>query len=395
VTVTTPSLGAVARRSRPWLVLAGVAVVGAVGSLLVVGSGATAGRPLDPTDPRTAGTAALAEVLRDSGVDVQVSESLDRTLRLAAEAPDDTTVVAHDALGLLDADAWSRVGAAATTTVLLQPDDVALGALAPGVTAGEAVSDGTASPSCDLPALARVGTVTATGTAYVLDAGAADDAGADAVACLPVTDGHGLVQLDDGDRVTTVLGLTDALTNGTIAEDDDAALALTLLGRTDRVVWYQPGPADVPAGGTGSIAALTPRWVTPVIGLAALTALTAALWRGRRLGPLVVERLPVVVAADETREGRARLYERSGARGHALDQLRLGTIGRLGRALGLSSTAGVDDVVGRTAALLGVDPGGVRHVLVDALPQDDAELVRLGDSLSDLESAVARAVRSR
>ena len=390
MTVTTPGLGTLARRARPWLVLAGIAVVGAVGSLVVVGSGATSGRPLDPTDPRTAGTAALVEVLRGSGVDVQVSDSLDRTLELAAVAPRDTTIVAHDALGLLDADAWSRVGTASGTTVLLQPDDVALGALAPGVTTGPAASDGTTTPSCALPALDRVGEVTATGTAYAVD----DDADG-AVACLPLTDGHGLVELDDGDHVTTVLGLTDALTNGTITEHDDAAMALTLLGRTDRVVWYQPGADDLPVGGTGSLASLTPRWVTPVLVLAAVTALTAGLWRGRRLGPLVVERLPVVVAADETREGRARLYERAGARGHALDQLRLGALGRLGRALGLSSTAGVDDVVGRTAEILGADPRGVRHVLVDALPQDDAELVRLGDSLRDLEAAVAEAVRPR
>jgi len=393
VTVTTPTLRATARRARPWLVLAGVAVVGAVASLVVVGSGATGGTPFDPTDPRTAGTKALVEVLRDSGVDVTATDSLRATLDAAAEAPDDTTVVVHDALGLLDDRAWRQLGDASRVTVLLEPDDVALGALAPQVTTVGPVDDGTATPSCGLRLLDRVERVTAAGTAYALDP-EADDA-ADAVACLPVTDGVGLVEVDDGEHVTTVLGLTQALTNGTIAEDDDAALALTVLGRTDHLVWYLPGPEDVPAGGTGSLASLTPAWVTPVLVLAALTALAAAVWRGRRLGPLVVERLPVVVASDETREGRARLYERSGARGHALDQLRYGTAGRLGRALGLSSSASVDDVVARSADLLGADPRGVRDVLVDAQPADDAELVRLADSLRDLEAAVAEAVRPR
>jgi len=391
VTVTTPTLRATARRARPWLVLAGVAVLGAVGSLVVVGSGATAGTPFDPTDPRTVGTKALAEVLRDSGVDVAPTDSLQATLDAAADAPDDTTVVVHDALGLLDDAAWQQLGDASRVTVLLEPDDIALGSLAPQVSVVGPVDDGTATPSCGLRLLDRVERVTAAGTAYALDDADADDS----VACLPVTDGSGLVEVDDGEHVTTVLGLTEALTNGTIAEDDDAALALTVLGRTDHLVWYLPGPEDVPAGGTGSLASLTPAWVTPVLVLAALTALTAAVWRGRRLGPLVVERLPVVVASDETREGRARLYERSGARGHALDQLRYGTAGRLGRALGLSSSASVDDVVARSADLLGADPRGVRDVLVDAQPADDAELVRLADSLRDLEAAVAEAVRPR
>jgi hypothetical protein len=43
------------------------------------------------------------------------------------------------------------------------------------------------------------------------------------------------------------------------------------------------------------------------------------------------------------------------------------------------------------ADLLQADPRGLRHVLVDADPADDAELVRLSDSLLDLERAVARA----
>jgi hypothetical protein len=130
---------------------------------------------------------------------------------------------------------------------------------------------------------------------------------------------------------------------------------------------------------------------TPVMLLLTATAVAAMVWRGRRLGPLVVERMPVVVRASETTEGRARLYERSGQRRHALDQLRIGALGRLARLAGLSSTSSVDEVVDRVASLLQADPRGLRHVLVDADPADDAELVRLSDSLLDLEGAVARA----
>ncbi len=50
--------------------------------------------------------------------------------------------------------------------------------------------------------------------------------------------------------------------------------------------------------------------------------LLAALWRARRLGPLVTERLPVVVRASETVEGHARLYRSRRARDRVAATLR-------------------------------------------------------------------------
>lgn len=393
MTVTTPDVRTVARRARPWLVLAAVALVGALAALLVVGSGATGGRALDPTNPRTSGSKALAEVLRDEGVDVDVATSLDAALERAGGRPGATTLVVSDPLEVLDGDAWRRLGAAATTTVLLAPGTTALDALAPGVSPVGTLAGDALAPRCDLAFLERVGGVTAGGTAYAVEDDAAGTG--EVTSCFPSDDAHGLVEVVDGDRRTTVVGAVDALTNGTIAEQDDAAYALALLGRSDHLVWYLPAPGERDASGTDSLASLTPPWVTPAIVLLALTAVTAGVWRGRRLGPLVVERLPVVVRADETREGRARLYERAAARRHALDQLRIGTLGRLGRATGLSSSASLDDVVARVAPLVRADPAGLRHVLVDADPHDDAELVRLSDSLLDLERAVDEAVRPR
>ncbi|WP_286344238.1 hypothetical protein [Frondihabitans sucicola] len=199
---------------------------------------------------------------------------------------------------------------------------------------------------------------------------------------------------DDGDHTTTVVGTSTALTNGGIADDDNAAFALALLGDHPTLVWYLPSIDDLPKG-SGTLASLTPGWVTPSIALLAAAAVAAAVWRGRRLGPLVVENLPVVVRSTETMEGRARLYERGASRMHALDQVRIGTLGRLAGALGLSRGAGVDEVVFRTADLLGVDPRELRHVLVDADPQDDRHLLALSDSLRDLEAAVGRASKPR
>ena len=59
------------------------------------------------------------------------------------------------------------------------------------------------------------------------------------------------------------------------------------------------------------------------------------LWRGRRLGRLVPEPLPVVVRAVETTEGRARMYRRSRAHGRAAATLRAATLARLRDRTGL------------------------------------------------------------
>jgi len=389
VTATTPTVRASARRARPWVALAVVALLGAVAAVLLSGSDATGGRALGPENAAPAGAKALVEVLRDQGIDVRVVSTLDDA-RSAAARPD-TTLLVDDAGSYLVADQWGELGDAASSLVLLAPGAVALDALVPGVGLAAQVDDGVRDLGCDLPPLSRVERVHAAGLAYSVDD---VDPGADVVACVrdPESDAAGLVVVDDGDRRVVVVGTTTALSNGTVATAgaDDAAYGLALLGQTDTLVWYLPGVDDVPEG-AGTLATLTPGWVTPVLLLLTATAVAAMVWRGRRLGPLVVERMPVVVRASETTEGRARLYERSGQRRHALDQLRIGTLGRLARLTGLASTSSVDEVVDRVAGLLQADPRGLRHVLVDADPADDAELVGLSDSLLDLERAVARA----
>ena len=116
---------------------------------------------------------------------------------------------------------------------------------------------------------------------------------------------------------------------------------------------------------------------------------------GRRLGPLVAEKLPVIVRSNETMEGRARLYERAGAREHALDALRVGTITRLATTCGLPRRSTVDEVIAAVAALTGRERDAVADLLIDRIPTGDAELVKLSDDLLVLEADTTRAARGR
>ena len=117
-----------------------------------------------------------------------------------------------------------------------------------------------------------------------------------------------------------------------------------------------------------------------------------ALWRARRLGPVVTEPLPVVVRASEAVEGRSRLYRAARARGTAAEALRAGTRDRVVRRLGLATDSGRAAVVDAVTARTGRDPAELDALLYGAAPGDDAALVRLAGDLSALEQSLTREV---
>ncbi len=128
--------------------------------------------------------------------------------------------------------------------------------------------------------------------------------------------------------------------------------------------------------------------------LAALQVLIAvvllALWRGRRLGPVVSEPLPVVVRAAEAVEGRARLYRRGRARDSAATALRESSLARLIPLLGLPSGPDPPAVVDAVADRTGPVCRCARRLLYGAAPSDDQSMVRLADDLDALEREVRR-----
>ncbi len=306
----------------------------------------------------------------------------------SALAGADSTLLLVDPNDYLGSSQLAALAARAGRVVLIDPTYSELSQLAPGVTVAGDVANRTLSAGCDLPAARRAGTIGGQGVGYsVTDR-------ADAVRCFD--SGHAtysVVRVGPTNHPVTIIGAGAAFSNGSITQRGDAALALGLLGETSTLVWYLPTIDDTAATGNPSIGQLSPPWVPSVAVLFILVAVAAAIWRGRRMGPLVVENLPVVVRASETMEGRARLYQRGAARLHALDTLRIGTIGRLAVACGLSRLAMADEVAASVAAITGRDLGGIRSLLLDSTPTTDRDLVALSDRLLELERATARSVR--
>lgn len=381
--VTTPTVAKVIARVVAWVAAGVVVVVVAILVISAASGGLDQGTPLAADNPGPQGAKAVVEVLKQQGVKVVLTSDLDDTL---AAADDDSTIVLWDIDLLLDESQHSRLLNAADDLVVLDPTVFELQDLAPGVDhAGS--SGGTFSADCSLDAVRQAGTVQADGSSYRIQDGA------DATGCLADGDRYGLVQLTDNSTTVTLLGLTSVLTNERISSEGDAALALNLLGKHPKLVWYIPSPDDLAGQAPPSIADLTPPWVTPFVVMLVLVALGAIFWRARRVGPLVVENLPVVVRSSETMQGRARLYERSGARLHALDALRIGAVSRLATMCGLSRLATVDEVVDAVASATGRDRAAVAGILIYRVPQSDAELVQLSDELLALEADTTTGTR--
>lgn len=368
------------RRLRFPLAVAGVVlVVATVVALATPGSG---GGDLDPESGAPSGALAVARILARQGVEVR---RVDDPADVAGERG--TVVLVHPEV-LSPSQLRSLVGEA-RRVVVVQPDAVALDALAPSVQPAGLASADVLAPRCDLPE-AQVGPARAGGGLYTLQDGAPG------TVCYPDEERPrtgSLVVVPAGgagapDRDVVVLGQADVLTNARLDQDANAALALRLLGSERSLTWLVPDPLQAGGEDGPALGSLLPGWVPWVVVQACLALLLALLWRARRLGPVVGEPLPVAVRGAETLLGRARLYRRARAVDRAAATLRTAVLRRLAVRLAVPPAAGPDAVAVRVAEVTGRDPARVRQVLLGPAPGDERALVGLADDLDALDREV-------
>lgn len=384
MTIATPTTRTWLKRTAFWSIGAVLALLIAVITLVVRGTAVPDATPLSATSPAPGGAMALTEVLKEHGVTVHAVGTADEARTALRTA--DATLLVHDPNGYLDAERLSGLSLLADHTVTVEPGFTQLRELAPAVSTAGAV-DGELTADCGLAAVTRAGTVLGDGIGYRLT-GETEHA----TTCLGSGDDvYSLIRVSEEGRDVTVLGASAALTNEQVAQHGNAALALGLLGENATLVWYQPTIADVPGDDNATIADLTPAWLSPVLALMFLVVIAAGVWKGRRMGPLIVEHLPVTVPSNETMDGRARLYQKASARLRALDALRIGTVRRLATLCGLPRTASVAEVAAVAASVTGYPLHEVRRLLLEAEPAGDRELIALSDALTTLEKAVRRA----
>ncbi|PVE06198.1 DUF4350 domain-containing protein [Streptomyces scopuliridis] len=386
-TSLSPTTRQVWTRSRG-LVLALVILLAAGITMAALSSGDQHGR-LDPRSADRFGSRAAAELLKDRGVSVEAVTTLDEAT--AAAGPDTTLLVTNPDL-LTERQQRSLHTATASAggrTVLLGAGPPSVDTLAPGVRTNTPAPVSARAPRCSLPAADRAGTVDIGGERYVTDI-------ADADACYMSDGVPTLLRIRDtgteaGD--TVLLGSPDILYNDRLDQRGNASLALQLLGSRPQLVWYLPslsdGSAAESSGDSGFLGLIPSGWLWGAFQLF-LAAVLAAVWRARRLGPLVAERLPVAIRASESTEGRARLYRKANARDHAASSLRSATRDRLAPLLGVppADAHSPDVLIPAVSARLPDTTRDPRTLLFGPVPTDDAALVRLADQLDALEREV-------
>ncbi|MFI9625020.1 DUF4350 domain-containing protein [Streptomyces sp. NPDC052042] len=355
--------------------------------LAAMRSGDQHGR-LDPRSADRYGSRAVAELLKERGVSVRVATTLDEAT--AGVGPDTTLLVTSpDALTPHQQDELrARTAHSGGRTVLLAAGPPSVGTLVPGVRAKSAGPTKTRTPQCSLLAARRAGAIEAGGFRYAAG-------GLATISCFPSDGLPTLLLFEQGAGDTVLLGSSDLLHNARLADQGNASLALQLLGSRPHLVWYLPSLIDTEHNGGGEpgdrgFTDLIPRgWLWGTLQLA-FAALLAAVWRARRLGPLVTERLPVAIRASEAAEGRARLYRRTNARGRAADSLRSATRLRIAALLGVSprNAHSPTTLLPAVSARLGGDESRLRHLLFGPAPSDDTALVQLADQLDTLEREV-------
>lgn len=346
---------------------------------------------LDPRSVDPYGSRAVAALLAERGVDTRVVTTLAQAR--AAAAPDTTLLIAVP--DLLTQGQQSRLHSATTgtggRTVLVAAGSWSVERLAPGVTADPATSVGsTLPPACDLPAARRAGTADTGGIRYTTTHLDADE-------CYPSERLATLLRVPDasGGGDTVVLGAPDILYNDTLDEQGNASLALQLLGSRPHLVWYLPSLSDdsvTDPDDEKSLFDLLPSgWLWGTLQLFFAAAL-AALWRARRFGPLVPERLPVAIRASEAAEGRARLYRKANARDRAAAALRSTTRTRLAPLVGVPVTQAhaPEALLPALSAHLHGDGQSLHSLLFGPPPSDDTALIALADQLDALEREVRR-----
>lgn len=350
--------------------------------------------PLSPGNPAPEGARAVAQVLEAQGIDVVRVDSFDQAL--AEVGAGRSTLFLNDSQQYLSAGQVAELTESSDRSVLAAPAERQLESLDYGFApVGTVPFDfGTAAPmlaaECPDEDATAASSISASGTLYsggvecfsttVETAAGEDGAGEEVTGGLYVSSEDGSV---------SILGAPAILANGTITETGNAALALRILGESPTLVWYEPTSADIISSGEGiNPMTLLPGWVNPLLVWLLTCAVLAILWRGRRLGPLATEPLPVVVRAAETAEGRARLYQDSRAVAHAAANLRAAGLARIARRLRVDRSASSRDVLDAAARHTGRPRSDLEQQFLDRTPTSNRELVLWAQDILDLEKEI-------
>jgi hypothetical protein len=374
--------GQVGRRLRLPLGITGLVIV--IGVLTAVArGGGRSSVALDPDNPLPGGAMALAQLLGQRGVPVQRVPQVPSVPTVpASQGSQVKGVLFVPEAGVLPPSAvrrLARLARAGVTVVVATGSRRAAADL--GLQAGSVSSR--AEPGCALAEARSAGAV----APLELSLRSAEVTG-------PVVGGQAIELSCYGGALVragslTVLGAPQLAENGHLGEQGNAALLLGLLDQGRPVTWVLPRPGEVsadehPVQGDYGLGTVLPEGVGWLAAQLVVAIVLLGVARGRRLGPVVRESLPVLVPSTETVRGRARLWQRAQARDRAALALREHARGQLAGVLALPPSTTPGSLVLAVAHRSGVDQQRVHELLYGPDPGEDSALVALADALTDL-----------
>lgn len=370
-----------------WLITVSALVIVVVTALALAESPSST-RDLSPDNHRANGAMAMAEVLRDQGLTVTEVATLQEAYLTLREGG--TLVIAN--YEFFTDEQIDTIQSHDGELIWVEPFANELQELGPALSRVVGPADTSVPAACDVPAAVKAESLTDVRGNYALT----DPP--DSVTLCFTDDGFtgASVHIDRPGRGSEhILADRTIMSNDALATDGNAALAFNLVGSHDTIAWYVGDPADETLfaqdqPGASYFAPTTPAWLSPLVVSLAITGFVAALWRGRRMGALVSEPLPVIVRASEATRGRARLYRHAGARGHASAAMRAAAASRMAARLGLPRSADPDGVVTAIASATGREAHQIQQALYGPAPTTDDQMLDLVALLDSLEGEVAQ-----
>ena len=364
-------------RNRPvrWTVAVLLVVLLVLLTVTVFRGSVVRQRAEDPRSSTAAGAGALGRLLTDEGIAIS---TVDRVEDALARLDASTTLVVARPQQVSAEQARQLLARRPGRLILLRPTTVALEAFGVPATA-VAARNGVFQPACTLPEAALAGPVeiddAVAGYRSIGPAGAV---------CYPTGAGYGYLRAPAVSyQVEVVAG---GVSNAALAREGNAAFAMDLFGSEPKLVWLMASTSGSGNGSSGGPSdrppTLLPSWWEIAVVQAAIALVVVGIWRGRRLGPIMTESLPVTVRASETVEGHGRLYQRLTARDRAAASLRSATIRRLSRSFGSSDPLALSEVVGQRTGRTAAE---VHRLLAGPEPTTDDELVALASRLDRIE----------
>jgi hypothetical protein len=341
------------RRMRVWVGV-GAVLLASAALVLLLPQPVTSTQPYAIDNAAGDGAMAVARILEDQGVTVTAVNTIDEAVA-AAEAG--STLAVFGDVDLMTDDIDALLGTDADL-VAVKFQDVT-DRLLPGVMLGTGdFSPRNRTARCDDPDAVAAGTATFASVMWVSSAfdGTACFSNEDDADLADVMTPAAMVVGTQNGRTVTMLADGTPLLNGHLADEGNAALALRVLGHNKNLVWFIPTWDYNGQTQEVGIWDLFPPPVAMAMLQLGVAGLIATFWYGRRLGPVVSERLPVVVPAAEASRGRGRLYRTMRAHGRAAAALRAGSALRIGSRLGLPRSAPARELVGAVAAATGRPP---------------------------------------